>query len=197
MKTKITLLRSLFMVLCCTVFSLVGMAQDGVRFLLSNDVQVSPTVIEFDVHIISTYAGSFELAGHQYNISYNNAMKNGGTMTGSWVPLSSQLSNAAQLQNTINVATAGQIRLAGPPAPGCGAGSIIPVAPGVRVGRMRLTNSVTWASVQPNLAFNLVTINPRTSANYYTTACANTPFCVPGVSLPTCLGLTTTVYSST
>ena len=197
MKTKITLLRSLFMMLCCTMFSLAGMAQDGVRFLLSNDVQVSPTELEFDVFIISTYPGSFELAGHQYNIAYNTAMKNGGTMTAAWVGSSTQLSNAAQLQNTINTATNGQIRLAGPPAPGCGAGSIITTAPGIRVGRMKLTNSVAWASVQPNLAFNLVTINPRTSANYYNTACVNTPFCVTGVSIPTCLGLTSTVYSST
>ncbi|MBK7964631.1 MAG: hypothetical protein IPK10_04570 [Bacteroidetes bacterium] len=117
MKTKITLLRKLFMVLCCTVFSMVGKAQDGVSFSLSNDVQTSPTELEFDVYIISTFAGPFELAGHQYNIAYNTAMKNGGTMTAAWVSGSTQLSNPAQLQNTINSVTNGQLRLAGPPAP--------------------------------------------------------------------------------
>ncbi|MBL0096771.1 MAG: hypothetical protein IPP46_09965 [Bacteroidetes bacterium] len=182
MKTKITLLRSLFMVLICTLFSRVGKAQDGVQFLLSNDVQVAPNQLEFDVYMISTFPGSFELAGHQYNIAYNTAMKNGGTMTDAWVAASTQLSNPAQLQNTINAATAGQLRLAGPPAPGVGAGSIIPTAPGIRVGRMRLTNSIPFASVQANLAFNLVTINPSTSANYYL-GTVNTPFCVPGVSI--------------
>ncbi|MEQ1721371.1 MAG: MopE-related protein, partial [Nitrosomonas sp.] len=195
MKTKITLLRSLFMVLCCTLFSLAGKAQNGVQFSLSNDVQTSPTELEFDVYIISTFPGTFELAGHQYNIAYNNAMKNGGTMTAAWLVGSTQLSNTAQLQNTINAATAGQLRLAGPPAPGAGAGSIIATAPGTKVGRMKLTNSIPWASVTPNLVFNLVTINPRTSANWYN-GTANTPFCVPGISIPTCLNLTTTTYTN-
>jgi hypothetical protein len=197
MKTKITLLRMLFIVLCCTMFGRVGKAQDGVSFLLSNDVQTSPTELEFDVYMISTFPGTFQLAGHQYNIAYNNAMKGAGVMTAAWVAGTSQLTNAAQLQNTINLATAGQIRLAGTPAPSCGPGSIIATAPGTRIGRMRLTNSVPWASVTPNLVFNLVTISPRTSANYYTAGCVNTPFCVTGVSIPSCLNLTTTVYSST
>ena len=196
MKTKITLLRSLYLVLCCTLFSWAGYAQNGVQFLLTNDVQVATNQLEFDVYMISTGSSSFQLAGHQYNIAYNNAMKNGGTMTAAWVPLSSQLSNAAQLQNTINVATAGQIRLAGPPAPGCGSGSTIATAPGTRIGRMRLTNSVAWAQVPANLVFNLVTINPRTSANFYDgTTCTNTPFCVAGVTIAGCNG--TTAYAST
>jgi hypothetical protein len=115
------------------MFGKTGFAQNSVQFLLTNDAQVAPNQYEVDLYIISTGAGSFELANQQFSFTYNNAAKNGGTMTAAWVPSSTQFSNLANLQNTINTATAGIIRIAGAaPAPACGTGSIITTAPGVK-----------------------------------------------------------------
>jgi hypothetical protein len=102
MKTKITLLKMLVIVLCCTMFGKTGFAQNSVQFLLTNDAQVAPNQYEVDLYIISTGAGSFELNNQQFSFTYNNAAKNGGTMTAAWVPSSTQLTNPANLQNTIN-----------------------------------------------------------------------------------------------
>jgi hypothetical protein len=195
MKTKITLLKMLFFVLCCTMFGKTGFAQNSVQFLLTNDAQVAPNQYEVDLYIISTGAGSFELANQQFSFTYNNAAKNGGTMTAAWVPASTQLSNPANLQPTINTATAGIVRVAGVTSglPGCGSGSIITTAPGVRVGRMRLTNSIPWAVSQLNFNFNLATTsNPKVQANYYDPGnCLTTVICPIVGAPPSCVGGTT------
>ncbi len=195
MKTKITLLRMLFTVLICTLFSLTGRAQSAsVQFLVQNDAAVGNNQYEFDLYLVSTALPSFQLASFQYSLTYNNAAKNGGTMTAAWVAGSSQLSNAAQLQNTLNTATAGIIRSAAPSAPGCGNGSTISAAPGTKIGRMRLTNSIPWAvGAQLNIAFNLATsANPLCKVNYYDgTTCLNTGICIPNATVVGCVGGTT------
>jgi hypothetical protein len=194
MKTKITLLKMLFFVLCCTMFGKTGFAQNSVQFLLTNDAQVAPNQYEVDLYIISTGAGSFELANQQFSFTYNNAAKNGGTMTAAWVAGSTQLSNPTNLQNTINTTAAGIVRISGAaPAPSCGTGSIIPTAPGVRVGRMRLTNSIPWAVSQLNFNFNLATTsNPKVQANYYDPGtCLATVICPIVGAPPSCVGGTT------
>ena len=189
MKTQITLLKTLFMVLCCALFSLKGMAQaPTVAVYITNDAQVSPTEYEFDIVLVNVGAPAWQLSGHQYGINYNAAIKNGGTMTISWVSGSSQLSNAAQLPG-IN-ATAqqpSQMRLSAPSAPGAGNGSVIGAAPGVRVGRLRMTNSVAWANAQPNLTFSWTAsaTSTRSSVGAYV-GTTNTALCSPGFSPTNC-----------
>jgi len=195
MKTKVTLLKTLILVLFCTFLSKVGYSQ-GVEFLITNDAQISPTQYEFDVYIRSTGTSSFELAGIQFGINYNPLIKNGGIMTAAWIDVT-QLSNPAQRQAVINtVSLPAQMRIAGPPAPGAGNGAIITnVAPGVRVGRLRMTNSVAFASLQPNLVFNTSSATgTRTSANFYN-GTVNTGFCVASQIITSCLG--TTTYTAT
>ena len=195
MKTKVTLLKTLILVLFCTFLSKVGYSQ-GVEFLITNDAQISPTQYEFDVYIRSTGTSSFELAGIQFGINYNPLIKNGGIMTAAWIDVT-QLSNPAQRQAVINtVSLPAQMRIAGPPAPGAGNGAIITnVAPGVRVGRLRMTNSVAFASLQPNLVFNTSSATgTRTSANFYN-GTVNTGFCVASQIIAGCLG--TTTYTAT
>ena len=65
MKTKITLLKMLVIVLCCTMLGKTGFAQTSVRFLLTNDAQVAPNQYEVVLYIISTGAASFELNNHR------------------------------------------------------------------------------------------------------------------------------------
>ena len=201
MKTKITLLKMLVIVLCCTMLGKTSFAQTSVQFLLTNDAQVAPNQYEVDLYIISTGAGSFELNNQQFSFTYNNAAKNGGTMTAAWVAGSTQLSNQANLNPTINTASAGIIRIAGVTSglPGCGSGSIIPTSPGVRVGRMRLTNSIPWSTLNLNFAFNVAsTANPKVQANFYSpTTCLITVIC-PQVAPPAgCVGGTTVVVTTT
>ncbi len=200
MKTKITLLKMLVIVLCCTMLGKTGFAQTSVQFLLTNDAQVAPSQYEVDLYIISTGAASFELNNHQFSFTYNNAAKNGGTMTAAWVAGSTQLSNPANLNPTINTASAGIIRIAGVTSglPGCGSGSIIPTSPGVKVGRMRLTNSIPWSTLNLNFAFNVAsTANPKVQANFYSPTCVITVIC-PQVGPPAgCVGGTTLLVTTT
>ncbi|MBK9639427.1 MAG: SprB repeat-containing protein [Bacteroidetes bacterium] len=192
MKTKVTLLKTLFMVLCCTLLSHVGLAQvpNPIQLLITNDAQTAPNVYEVDVYLINMGANPFQLSGHQYGITYNGLIKNGGTITASWVAGSSQLSTPSQLPSAFTTATnTNQIRINPPPAPGCGGGSIIQSLPGTRVGRLRLTNSVTFASLTPNLGINFVTggANTRTQISAYDgTTCLSTLLCTPVVNPTGC-----------
>ncbi|MFN5356924.1 MAG: hypothetical protein ACK5CT_09980, partial [Bacteroidota bacterium] len=190
MTAKITNLKLLFMVLCCTLISKVSFAQPQAAILITNDAQVAPNEYQFDVYVISTNGSTFELAGHQYGLNYNSAIKNGGTLTASWVAGSTQLTNTAQLQNTINTANnPSQMRLASPAAPGAGNGSVIaagtvsPLTGGTKVGRLRMIGSVSFASVQPNVSISVTssTSSTRTGVNVYFNN-TNLPLCINGVT---------------
>jgi PKD-like domain/Putative metal-binding motif/Secretion system C-terminal sorting domain/SprB repeat len=193
MKTKVTLLKTLFLVLCCTLFSHVGLAQvpNPIQLLITNDAQTAPNVLEVDIYLINMSATPFQLSGHQYGITYNGLIKNGGTITASWVSGSSQLSTPSQLPTAFNTTTnTNQIRINPPPAPGCGGGSVIAGLPGTRVGRLRLTNTVPFASLTPNMSINFVTggANTRTQISAYDgTTCLSTLLCTPVVNPTGCL----------
>ena len=200
MKTKVTLLKTLFLVLCCTMFGLKGSAQSSVQVLLKNDVQVSPTELQVDVFLTSGGPGTFELSGHQYGINYNAGIKNGGTITAAWLAGSTQLTNSAQLSSSINTtANPTQIRIAAPPAPGAGNGSQIQPAPnGTRVGTLRIMNTVPFAQVTANLVFNTTlsnATNTLTRISWYN-GTTNTIFCNPGVTAG-CTGSATYAYNLT
>ncbi|MCE2846217.1 MAG: hypothetical protein LW707_04175 [Sphingobacteriales bacterium] len=53
MTAKITNLKLLFMVLCCTLISKVSFAQPQAAILITNDAQVAPNEYQFDVYVIS------------------------------------------------------------------------------------------------------------------------------------------------
>ena len=87
MKTKVTLLKTLFLVLCCTMFGKMGLAQvpSTIQLLITNDAQVAPNQYEFDIYLINQGVETFQLSGHQYGITYNGLIKNGGTISAAWV----------------------------------------------------------------------------------------------------------------
>ncbi len=193
MKMKVTQLKMLLLVLCCTVFSKIGFSQtpSNIQVLITNDVQFSPTQYDFDIYLINLGPETFQLSGHQYGITYNGLIKNGGTLTVAWVGGTSQLSTASQIPTAFNTSTnTNQIRINPPPAPGCGGGSIIAGFPGTRVGTLRMTNSVPFASLQPNLGINFVTggANTRTQVSAYdNTTCLSTLLCTPVVNPTGCV----------
>ena len=130
---------------------------------LRNDAIISPTEIQFDIYIRCSNLTQMQLSGHQYGINYNGAMVNGGTLSYAWVANSTELSNAAQLPVSLLQGTglsANQLRIQAPSAPGAGNGSIISgTAPGVKVGRMRIMNTVAFAGgTTPNLTFQTVNL---------------------------------------
>jgi len=133
----------------------VTVVQAGVpasEFLLSvrNIQQTAPNVYEFDIYLLDMDASApFELATIQEGINFNTGIMNGATITAGMttiVPGSSDLpSNMAPV--AVSTTTAGLIRVAGRSAPGAGNGYIIStVAPGTRIVRLRMTNSVSFTA---------------------------------------------------
>jgi len=181
---KFTISRLLLTWCLCALFGMGSYAQTSVQVVMTNDAQISPTEYQFDIILISTGSSTFQLSGHQYGINYNSGIKNGGTITASWVSGSTQLTNAAQLPSSINTTSnASQIRIAAPPAPGAGNGSIIATGAGSRVGRLKIVNTVPFATAQPNLGFGFTAnaTSTRTSISWYN-GTTNTIFCSPVVT---------------
>jgi len=164
MKTNTTqFLRGLIM-MAFMLISQIGWSQTPTAEVsLRNDAIISPTEIQFDIYIRCSNLSQMQLSGHQYGINYNGAMVNGGTLSYSWVSGSTELSNPAQLPNSLLQGTglaANQLRIQPPSAPGAGNGSIISgTAPGVKVGRLKIVNTVAFAGgVTPNFSFQTVNI---------------------------------------
>ena len=137
---------------------------------LRNDVQVSATVFEFDIYLLQTGATPFEYAAGQFGILINPSVKNGGVITPSIVAGSSDPALVAKNQNPVSIgfnATSNAVMIAGRVPPGAGLGTIISsVSPGMRVARIRLTNSVAFGSFQPNLTWTTTTIYPTSVTAY-------------------------------
>ena len=143
------------------------------NYIIANDSQTSNKKLEFDLYLLdidpSVY---FELSGIQSAILVNSGIINGGVITASIVPGSSELVDL-QVPNAIAFESGspnGCIKIASRIPPGCGNGSIIGTTGlGTRVCRVRITNTVPFtAGSQANLTFNF-TISPYpTKAFQYT-----------------------------
>ena len=140
---------------------------------LANDTLTGGNVYEFDVYLLVTGTTPMQLGGIQLGFTYNNAVINGGTISATWVPGSVDSVIAARGQTNINfnTATAGLIKVAAVlPSNGSGTGANISnIAPGTRVGRMRLTNSVPFTTPKLNInwIFNGVSPNYATKLSVY------------------------------
>jgi len=125
---------------------------------LTNDVLTSENVYEFDIYLLRTGTDPFEFSGIEFGIFYNDQIKNGGTLTVSYVPGSTDeaIVTSGQQNKVFNTATPGLIKIAAKLAPGRhGTGAIISgQAPGTRVGRLRLTNSVPFSPLKPDITLN-------------------------------------------
>jgi|GEM_PF-3797290 len=146
---------------------------------LMNDTLVNANTYEFDIYLLRTGATSFELATYQMGLYYDPAITNGGTITASVVAGFSDLLGPQQ-PTTASVATGtsgkfcmagipyGIIRLAAKTPPGPGNGTIISnVYPGMRVGRIRLTNTVAFGQAIPIKCFNFEPLPYNTVVRAY------------------------------
>jgi hypothetical protein len=166
---KINKLKFLFRSIILFVFfatSTKAQVPSSYEFSLRNDVQVSPTVYEFDMYLLNNdLVNVFELDLYQAGILVNPNIVNGGTITASIVPSSSDLVPIQQPTTGIQFAS-NCIKLANPGIAPHGFGTIIPTtSPGVRIARIRLTNTVPFGQFSPNLTFNF-TASPYNSLVY-------------------------------
>jgi hypothetical protein len=129
------------------------------NFVMTNDNWDSHMVYEVDLIITSTDVSPIQLASFGIGLTINNSALNGGTLTATWVPGSSELTNSAQIPTSLLTNTTSgtgtntlkSIRIVGKAPPGTGNGSMLSnVAPGTKIGRLRLTNSVDFVITGSN-----------------------------------------------
>ncbi|NBP75155.1 MAG: hypothetical protein EBU61_03880, partial [Crocinitomicaceae bacterium] len=130
------------------------------KMSIANDILVSPNVYEFDWYVQRTGTTPFELASVQMGLGFDVSILNGGTATATLISGTSALSNPSQTPtsiaigsttNTVGGISYRYINVAPTLPPGAGNGSIISStgncqAPGTRIIRVRITNSVPFAS---------------------------------------------------
>ena len=142
----------------------VAMSQPTYLVTLKNGFQSAPNVYQFDVYVERTGVTAFELATFQMGLLFTDAVKNGGTLAAA---ISMSELNSAQIPTSINTATAGCIKLAPKAPPGAGAGTIIPLFPGLRVCTITLTNSVAFAFLPWSFTFNFTPAPYNTVVSAY------------------------------
>jgi len=135
---------------------------------------------------------TFEFDLFQAGILLNPAIINGGTITASIVPGSSQLVTQQQPTNVTFTASQNCIKLAPGGVAAHGTASIIPTtAPGIRIARIRLTNTVAFGQVHPNLSFNFTTSPYNTILTVYDQTAPYT-----GVNITNSINFTTTTMTN-
>jgi hypothetical protein len=164
------------------------LAVGDVQYTIENDVQVSPTELQFDLYLKDTDAtNTFELSIVQAGILVNTSIINGGTITTGIVAGYSELVSVQQPATALYGAyNTSQfiIKMTPKTGPGCGAGTTISTnGLGTRVARIKIVNTVPFAaSSQASLAFCFTTSPYPTKVFEYiscvstqvTTAAANT-----------------------
>lgn len=147
------------------------------HYTIENDVATS-TTLEFDLYLLDTDPlDPFELATVQAGIIVNSAIYNGGTITASIIAGSSQLNASQQPTSVTFTQSANVIKLAAKAPPGLGNGTIISTtAPGTRICRIKLTNTVAFpVCSHADLSFCFTTTPYPTKCSIYTgglnTAC--------------------------
>ena len=139
-------------------------------YTIANDVQTSDYTFEFDLLLVDNDpALPFELATIQAGIFVNPAIYGGGSVTASIVPGTSTLNPTQQPTSVTFTQSANILKLASKAPPGAGGGTIIstnPVSPN-HICRIKLTNSLPWATAQPNLTFNFSTTPYATKLSQY------------------------------
>ncbi len=155
----------------CFLFGLIlftgsGYAQQYVLRMM-NDGMPNPNTYEWDIYVQRTDGAVTGYATGQYIFFYNAAIVNGGTLSMSIVPGSSELINPVQVPQNASL-TATELRVHAPAPPGYANGSWLSMSnPGTRICRVRLTNTVPFPSVPPNLAWKTSGSAPITQINGY------------------------------
>jgi hypothetical protein len=139
------------------------------NYTMANDILVDSRNLEFDLYLLDAdVTEAFELAAIQAGILIDAGIINGGTITMSIVAGSSQL-NASQQPTSVTFTAPNIIKLAGKSPPGAGSGTIISqTAPGTRICRLHMTNTVDFTSgSKVTCTFNFTTTPYPTKVYQY------------------------------
>ena len=153
------------------------------QLVLQNDALVGSTVYEFDIVLIRTGSTTLELASLQPILTFNTSISS-GSLAFTINSGSSQLNALQQPANGRLSISGNELRIAPNVPPGAGSGTIIPVSPGLRVGRFRITSSVPFADLSANVAWKEIGSDPITKINAYVGG-FNTPVTAPGSQVNT------------
>ncbi|MGA3014725.1 MAG: hypothetical protein ABSD71_11925, partial [Bacteroidales bacterium] len=119
-----------------------------------NDTLISATVYQFDVYIYQTGATAFYLNDFQLSLQISNTtgILNGGTITGSYVSGSSQLSSSLTPAGVSTYLVGGNYEIRVNGVTSNSNGSLIPTT-GIRVGTFQITNTAAFAQANMNLTW--------------------------------------------
>ncbi len=148
----------IFFLLLFVIFSFPAKAQNPSYILnLANDQQVDDKNYEFDIYLQRTGATEFEYANNsQFFINFNPAIKNGGSLSFTVVSGSCELNLLQQvLQSKLSVDNVNnRFRIAAHTPSGAGTGTVISAGGlGTRIGRFRVTNTVSFGNFRPELSW--------------------------------------------
>ncbi|MDR3705748.1 MAG: hypothetical protein P4L28_07585 [Paludibacteraceae bacterium] len=146
----------------------------SVSYTIRNEVQTSDRTLEFDLFLLNTETSiPIQIAEFQAGIYVNPDIENGGTISASIVPGASDMKRSQQptaityASNCVKIATRMYL--------GCGNATVISTsAPGTKLCRVRLTNSVAFASQKANLGFNFLARPYASRLFYYNSNCVST-----------------------
>jgi hypothetical protein len=127
---------------------------------LANDVQTSATTYQFDIYLLQTGSTEFRYFGAQCKLGITAATLNGGTVTLSWLSGSNDPALVAASQvNTLGMGAANAyIKIISPNSKDYSSCAIISnVAPGTKLGRLRITNSVNFNAAKLNVTWLFTT----------------------------------------
>jgi type IX secretion system substrate protein len=124
---------------------------------LTNDQQIDERNYELDIYLLRTGGTAFEYANNaQYFININPAIINGGALTFTILPGTCELNLVQQILTSKVSFDPGnsRLRIAAHTPSGAGTGTMISnTGLGTRLGRFRVTNTVTFAATQANLTW--------------------------------------------
>jgi hypothetical protein len=165
MKSKL-LLSAMFLLLIVGFYTPASYSAVTYTVELKNDVYTAPNVYEFDIYLSRTGTTTLRLCGTQFDITYDPAMVNGGTLTAEELQTLDSDGNVIdqswtsplmdQYEPMMFTVAPGELQIITAACATRNAAGVIPVAPGVCVGRVRITNTVPFAPaslVHANLAF--------------------------------------------
>lgn len=140
--------------------------------ILANDTLINSSNYEFDIYLHRTGDTALELASCQIGLTFDDNIRNGGVLSSSILPGSSQLSNSSQIPDnpTVNnvVGTKRVFQLSPQSTPAPGSGSIISnIMPGTRIGRFRISNTQNFSNIPANISWTFLSTEYQTkiSAN--------------------------------
>jgi hypothetical protein len=148
-------LRGFFLLIFTAGVFIVSAQVPAYQCELKNDSLLTSQVYEFEIWLKNTSAIPFELGNFQAGIMLNSLILNGGSPGAEIIAGSSQLNYSQQPSSVAFSLQDNCLKIAPKLPPVFSEGTLISgTGEGTRICRIRLTNSIPFATAKPNLTFN-------------------------------------------